>query len=200
MMMIKYFTPRSVFTPVCFFIFVSLFSSNVLAVNVMSNKRGMIAGGQNALGFGYFNGPVVYRYLDESKEDYLSRYSGWLVKYVRYFGPTSALQVHYLQAHGEDDIRELSGSLIYGINLNGPGIGAYLGVSYTLKQRVQFTGTRRISNEKEYGWDYPVGLQLQNGLFTFNFETRYKYFLLNGNNIEADSVRYPFYFSVLMNF
>lgn len=198
--MINVFTQRSISILICFFIFFSLFSSNVFAVNVMSNKKGMLAGGQNALGFGYFNAPVVYRYTDGTKDDYLSRYSGWLVKYVRYFGPTSALQMHYLQADGEDDIRELSGSLVYGVNLNGPGVGAYLGVSYTLKQRVQFAGAQRISNEKEKGWDYPIGVQLQNGLFTFNFETRYKYFLLNGDNVEADSVRYPLYFSVLMNF
>jgi len=170
-------------------------------INFIQQSRNMgNAIGQNALGFGYYNAPVVYKYKDGSKENYLSNYNGWFVKYIRYFDTTSALQAHYLQAHGEEDIRELSGSLLYGLNIGGPGIGAYVGISYTLKQRTQFAGEPRISNEKEYGWDYPVGVKIKTRSLTLSLETRYKYFLLEGDNVEADAVRYPMYFSLLMDF
>jgi len=185
---------------ICSLIGIGLFTTNVQANNFLSQSRNMPAMGQNALGFGYYNAPVVYKYKDGSKDDYLSSYNGWFVKYVRYFGPTYALQAHYLQAHGEEDIREVSGSFLYGFNIGGPGIGGYVGVSYSLKQRTQFAGEPRISNEKEYGWDFPVGAKMKAGTMTFSLETRYKYFLLEGDNVSADSVRYPLFFSVLMDF
>lgn len=170
------------------------------ANSFVSKSRNVAAFGQNGLGFGYYNAPVVYSYEDGSKDNYLSSYNGWFIKYIRYFDASSALQIHYLQAHGEEDIRELSGSALYGLNIGGPGIGAYFGISYSLKQRAQFAGEARLSNEKEYGWDYPVGVKMKSGTLTFNVETRYKYFLLEGKNINADSVRYPLFFSILMDF
>lgn len=175
--------------------------SSVYANNFVSPSRGGKLSGQDALGVGYFTEPVLYKYVDGSKSAYLSRYNGFLIHYSRSFGPTSALNLHYLQASaGEEDLRALSGSLVYGLNLNMPGFGAYIGVSYTLKQRTQFVGEPRVSNEKEYGWDYPIGVKIQNGLFTFNIETRYKHFVLQGSGVEAKSQRYPLYLTVLMPF
>jgi len=183
------------------FVMSSLFAVHAQTNNFLQQSRNMGGAlGQNALGFGYYNAPVVYKYKDGSKDSYLSSYNGWFVKYIRYFGATSALQAHYLQAHGEEDIRELSGSALYGLNIGGPGIGGYVGISYTLKQRTQFAGEPRLSSEKEYGWDFPVGVKMKSGSLTLSLETRYKYFLLEGDNIDADSVRYPLFFSILMDF
>ena len=168
--------------------------------NFIGTNQNRASGNLNAFGFGYYSEPVVYSYKDGSKEKYVSNYSGWMLKYVRYFGPTSALTAHYVQAHAEENIRELSGSALYGLNLNGPGVGLYLGLSYTLKQRTQFAGEQRVSDEKDYGWDYPIGIQLQNAMFTMSVETRYKHFILQGDNVTAESVRFPLYFSILTKF
>jgi len=195
-------SPSLYFLRLCLLCLLMMFvgNSTVYANNFASPSRGGSLSGQNALGFGYYSEPVLYEYTDTTKDSYLSRYSGFLLQYSRYFGPTSALNIHYMQASGEEDLRALSGSLVYGMNLNLPGFGAYIGVSYTLKQRTQFVGDSRVSNEKEYGWDYPIGVKIQNGLFTFNIETRYKHFVLQGKGVEAKSQRYPLYLTVLMPF
>ncbi|HFE39086.1 MAG TPA: hypothetical protein ENK06_11820 [Gammaproteobacteria bacterium] len=185
---------------IVFLLCLCLFSLNLHAQNLASAVRNAVSTNENALGLGYYNGPVVYKYNDATRENYLSDYRGWIIKYVRYFGTTSALNLHYLQANAKESIRELSGSFVYGLNLNRPGVGFYAGVSYNLKQRTQFAGERRVADTKDYGWDFPIGVQVQNALLTFSFETRYKYFVLQGDNVVADSVRYPLYFSVLMNF
>jgi len=185
---------------VSFILLSCLFITHANAQNFLSTSRSIPSLNQNALGFGYFNEPVLYTFTDGSKDNYTSNYSGWMVKYIRYFDTTTAIHVNYVQAHGEEDIRVLSGSAVYGFNLNRPGIGAYIGVSYSLKQRTQFAGTPLAGNEKDHGLDYPIGIQLQNNLLMINFETRYKHFLLDGDNVSADSVWYPLYFSVLVNF
>lgn len=166
---------------------------------IATNKRGT-AGAQNAIGIGFYHESLLYEFADGSQPKHMANYQGWLIKYRRFFGNTMALQAQYLTAHAEDTITSASVSALYGLNLNGPGPGLYIGVSYSLKKRDSDGSESLVGNEEDKGVDYPVGLQVSNGMFIFIFESRYKHLVLEGANINTKTPRYPLYFSIMMNF
>lgn len=156
--------------------------------------------GQTSFGLGYYDEPVVYSRKDIAGDEILSHYKGLFVKLTHNFDNSLAIHAQYLRARGEDLLSSYGASLVYGFNLGNPGPGIYGGVAYSWKTRTHLASERILKSEKKSGVEYPIGVQVRNGLYTWSIETRYKNLQLDNGEVDVKKSEYPVYFGVLMNF